>query len=75
MRRLTADERKVLDIVIAERNVPPLKTTILTDRQETITWALRDIGLIKNADCPGDPSAWLWHPTQKGLMHGKKNNG
>lgn len=75
MIELTAAEQNVLDIVIAERNTPPLETTILTDTQEKITWVLRNHGLIKNIDCPGDPSSWLWRPTQKGLRHGKKNNG
>lgn len=72
---LTVDEQKVLDIVIMERHTPPLETTIITDEQETILWTLRNLGLVKNIDCPGDYSAWLWRPTQKGLMHGKKNNG
>jgi hypothetical protein len=67
MIELTADEKKVLALIVAEKDIQPPNDSVMTEEQENIAWHLKDLGLAINEDIPDDDTYSVWRPTFDGL--------
>lgn len=67
MIELTADQKKVFDLVIAEKDIEPPNDTELSMDQIDLVWELVDLELVEEKDIPGDDTSWVFRPTAEGL--------
>lgn len=67
---LTTEEKAVLALVVAEKDINPPDDTVLTEDQDIDAWFLIDLGLVKNIDLDDE---WLYRPTEEGLKFHEEN--
>lgn len=70
---LTADQKKLFDLVITEKDIQPPNDTVLSEDEITLVWELVDLELVEEKAIPGDDTSWVFRPTAEGLKFHEEN--
>jgi len=73
MIELTADQKKLFALVIAEKDIEPPNDTELSMDEVDVVWELVDLELVEEKHIPGDETSWVFRPTAEGLKFYEEN--